>query len=139
MILQTILTELYVNNVSNMAFAIFLRIHYLWISLEQKQYFNFGKNIYALVDSTDEVIKALNTFINVRQKFCKGCKLQTRFCERAKDILRRRRNEVSFLIEKENYRKCISHQVHYSPLLYKCFVAWQCFQIRPDITSQVFQ
>ena len=54
------------NNVSNIAFTIFLRIHYLWIDLEQKQYFHFGKNIYALVDSTDEVIKALNTFINVR-------------------------------------------------------------------------
>ena len=56
----------YMNNISNIAFTIFLRIHYLWIALEQKQYFHFGKNIYALVDSTDEVIKALNTFINVR-------------------------------------------------------------------------
>ena len=54
------------RDVSNIAFTIFLRIHYLWIALEQKQYFHFGKNIYALVDSTDEVIKALNTFINVR-------------------------------------------------------------------------
>ena len=54
------------NDVSNIAFTIFLGIHYLWISLEQKQYFHFGKNIYVLVDSTDEVIKALNTFINVR-------------------------------------------------------------------------
>ena len=58
--------HIYMNNVSNIALTIFLRIHYLWIALEQKQYFHFGKNIYALVDSTDEVIKALNTFINVR-------------------------------------------------------------------------
>ena len=54
------------NDVSNIAFTIFQRIHFLWIALEQKQYFHFGKNIYALVDSTDEVIKALYTFINVR-------------------------------------------------------------------------
>ena len=65
-IIENIARDIYMNNVSNIAFTIFLRIHYLWIALEQKQYFHFGKNIYALVDSTDEVIKALNTFINVR-------------------------------------------------------------------------
>ena len=62
------------NNGSNIAFTIFLRIHYLWIALEQKQYFHFGKNIYALVDSTDEVINELWTFINVRrEEFQKSC------------------------------------------------------------------
>ena len=45
-------------------------------SSRTKTVFSFWKEyIYALVDSTDEVIKALNTFINVRWKFCKGCKL----------------------------------------------------------------